>query len=277
MCTANGLLKKLGLAIAITGGALFGAREAKGVGIPWNSIEDIVPNASQSNPTGQSVNYTANSVSFRDQNGNILVNNPSFCLVYLAGVNLGGGYISYNAVGGLSGSGNSASGYFNKDDENYWGLTTGQTANYPNADNGIWRMFVDVNGDGDYGTYDSSNGLFDYDEGEMISDGRVANFQGFQTGVGTLSAGDISGWYTVPEPSTGVLTALGLSALALNGTNVIHFRIAVTNLASFRVVYRDSLTNAAWSSLGTYGVTGTVTVVPDTNTVPMRFYRAVNP
>ena len=62
-----------------------------------------------------------------------------------------------------------------------------------------------------------------------------------------------------------------------NGTNVIHFRIAVTNLSSFRLECRDSLTNAAWSSLGTFSATGTVTEVSDTNTAPARFYRAVSP
>jgi hypothetical protein len=85
------------------------------------SFEDIVPNASQSNPQGQSVTYVAHSITFRDQNGNIIVDNPAFSLVYFMGIDLGGGYVSYAAVGGLDGSGGSASGYFNVDDENYWG------------------------------------------------------------------------------------------------------------------------------------------------------------
>ena len=237
------------------------------------SFEDIVPNASQSNPQGQSVTYVAHSITFRDQNGNIIVDNPAFSLVYFMGIDLGGGYVSYAAVGGLDGSGGSASGYFNVDDENYWGFVAGQTANYPFADNGRWEAFVDLNGNGNYGTYDPETGLLIAESGERIGDVCVSNFQAFQTGAGTLSAGDISGWYVVPT-----LKPRGLSTEALSdGTNVVRFQIAVTNLASFRLECRDSLTNAAWASLGTFSATGAVTEVSDTNTVPSRFYRVVRP
>jgi hypothetical protein len=140
-------------------------------------------------------------------------------------------------------------------------------------DNGYWEAFIDLNGDGRYGTYDSSTGLFIADPYERINDVQVSNFQGFQTGAGTLSAGDISGWYRAPT-----LKPLGVSTEALSdGTNVVRFQIAVTNLASFRLECRDSLTNAAWASLGTFAATGAVTEVADTNTVPSRFYRVVRP
>jgi len=114
----------------------------------------------------------------------------------------------------------------------------------------------------------------------LVSFANISAYGGIPLAVGGIdgSGRSASGWYSVPEPSTGALTALGLSALALpNGTNIVHFRIAVTNLASFRLECRDSLTNAAWTSLGTFSVTGAVTEVPDTNTAPARFYRAVSP
>lgn len=268
---ANGLLKKIALAGMVGAGAMFGAREAKAVPIAWNSFEDVVLNANDFG--GQTANYTANSIAFRDQNGNVLANNPMFSLVYI--VNFSDG--SSIEAGGLDGSGNSATGWFNSN-YNFPGMATGQTANYPNADNGYWEALIDVNGNGSFGTYDSETGLFVSEPGERINNLHVSNFQGFQTGVGTLSAGDISGWYTIPEPSSLTLLGVGAAALALpNGTNVIHFRIAVTNLSSFRLECRDSLTNAAWTSLGTFSATGAVTEVSDTNTVPARFYRAVSP
>lgn len=209
---ANGLLKKLAFAGIVGASAIFGAKEARAVPISWSSMEDIFYDASVY-PDGASANYIASSINFRDQNGNVIVNNPNFSLVYIVNYSDGSSAIA----GGLDGSGNFASGWFNQQGEYDTGLTIGQTANYTegNVDNGIWKMFVDTNGDGDFGTYDSSNGLFIPDGGEMINNSRVANFQGFQTGVGTLLAGDISGWYSVPEPSSLTLLSVGVAALAL--------------------------------------------------------------
>ena len=272
----NGALIRLVLAGMIGVSVLFGAKEAKATPVTWDQVTNVVRNAkSYGYP---STDYSSGSVTFSDGLGGATINsNPKFSMIYYANFGTAG----YRAVGGLDGVGTTASGFMNANKPApgaIRGLITGQTANYPFADDGYWLMFVDVNGDGNYGTYDPAIGLFDYDEGEMTNDARVSNFQGFQTDAGTLSAGDISGWYTVPEVPTGVLTALGLSAFAFqNGTNVIHFQIAVTNLTSFRVEYRENLTNTAWSNLGTYSATGAITVVTDTNTVPLRFYRVVSP
>ena len=78
----------------------------------------------------------------------------------------------------------------------------------------------------------------------------------------------------VSEPS------LALARLLLergNGTNLYALSAAATDLAAFRIEYRDALTAGAWISLGVFSVTGGVTTVVDTNTIPRRFYRAVSP
>ena len=72
------------------------------------------------------------------------------------------------------------------------------------------------------------------------------------------------------------LLALGVSALG-GGTNQVELSVTVSYALSFRVEYKDSLTNVAWDNLGTYSRTGAVTVATDTNAAPCRFYRAVIP
>jgi hypothetical protein len=208
----NGLLKKFALIGMIGASTIFGAKEVKAAPVTWGKVTDVVRNAEIYGYP--STVYSSNSINFRNgQGGSTIANNPQFSLIYFA--NFSG---VYRAVGGLDGSGTTATGFMNANKPApgaIRGLLPGQTANYPFADDGYWQMFVDVNGDGNYGTYDAATGLFDFDEGEMINDARVSNFQGFQTGVGTLSAGDISGWYNVPEPTASALMALGFSALAL--------------------------------------------------------------
>jgi hypothetical protein len=219
---ANGLLKKIGknvrniAATSALGLAALLPNQAKSVPIAWNSFSDIVDNGTDYG--AQVVNYSANSINFKDQNGNTIQNNPAFSLIYFAAFPEYGG-ISL-PVGGLDGSVKSASGWFNSNVE--WafpGMKEGQTANYTegNWDNGVWKMFVDVNGNGSYGTYDPSNGLFVPEAGEFITDPRVANFSPFHVRQGTLSAGDIGGWYTpIPEPSS--LALLGVGAATLGAT-----------------------------------------------------------
>lgn len=257
--------------------ALFGAKEARATPKLWGSLTNIVKNASVSYGY-PSTDYSGNSICFsNDQTGPLIVNNPKFTLIYFANFGVNG----YRPVGGLDGIGTTASGFINANKTTapyIRGLNIGQTANQTegNVDDGYWQMFVDVNGDGDYGTYDSAFGLFDFDEGEMINDVRVAHFQGFQIDAGTLSAGDISGWYILPAwlvPSM----RLGAAVCLVGPSNLFTFGVSATNTTTFRIEYRDSLTNATWSNLGQYNVTGAVTVVTDTNAVSQRFYHAVSP
>jgi hypothetical protein len=185
------------------------------------------------------------------------------------------------AVGGLDGSGRTASGWFLGVEGNYdVGLADGQTVNLNDGDidNGYWIMFVDINGDGDYGTYDYSNCFFDFDEGEMISDVRVANSQGFQTGV-TVSAGDVSGWYTLPAPSTGSLTTLGIGALTLKWEGIkcvssIDISAQGTDIdkCSIYLLTKTNLAQTAWTTNVSYSITGAVTRVSTTNAEPNLFF-----
>lgn len=216
---AKGLLKKLQttcittLASVVLGLGVSG--KARAVPMEWGKVEDVVKRTDTLEPMGTTVNYSTSNINFTDFNGNSLVNNLVFSLVYFRGVDLGGGYISYNRVGGLNGIGNSAIGYFNKDDVNYWGMLDGQTAN--TSDSGRWRAFVDLNRDGNFGTYDSEDGMFDFDDNEEIQSLLVSGFQPFYTDQGICYAGTITGQYDptiVPEPSTTSAALLGIAALA---------------------------------------------------------------
>lgn len=213
---ANGLVKKLILAGAIGASALGGVKEARSAPVEWGSFEDVVPVRHGDYPAagGVSRDYVSASINFRDiETGNLLTDNPNFSMVYFAYFPE---YNSYEPVGGLDGSGTSASGWFNNNLGFSLGLEEGQTANHP-LDNGYWQIFVDRNGDGKYGTYDFERGhFFTPDELEWVGRIRVENFTPFSIGGGSLSAGDFYGSYdSVPEPGVSALLLTGLSALAL--------------------------------------------------------------
>ncbi|HOR79309.1 MAG TPA: hypothetical protein PLG04_11080 [Anaerolineaceae bacterium] len=128
-------LKHLALAGMVGAGAVSGVKEAKAEPKPWNSISDLTYDA-RIYQDGDAADYVANSITFKDQNGNVIANNPRFSLVYIANYPNGSSAIA----GGLDGFGSSASGWFNQRSIYDHGLMIGQTANYPSAGNGYWEV-----------------------------------------------------------------------------------------------------------------------------------------
>ena len=129
---------------------------------------------------------------------------------------------------------------------------------------------IDFNGNGLFGSYDTSTGVFTPEVNEMMTGVGIT----YDTDNNTFSVNGTYYQEQIPEPSLGLARALMERG---NGTNVCALPVAAADLVTFRIVYRDSLTAGTWTSLGVFSVTGGVTTVVDTNTIPRRFYRAVSP
>jgi hypothetical protein len=213
------MVKSLLKTLALTGSiAVSSALESKAGTISAKdvaSFSSIIPKASEN--SGKIVTYSSNSITFTNgKHGEVIANNPKFSLIYFEKNGK-----DYTPIGGLDGFGESATGWFNFEDANNYGMSAGQTANYldnngnagNNSSSGYWVGLVDLNNDGNYCQYDSKKGLINFDKGELIQGLQVSNFQPFQTNSGTLSAGNISGYYDfptmLPEPSSLALFALG--------------------------------------------------------------------
>lgn len=249
-----------------------------------SSFTNLVPQHASDYPElgGTSVNYSASNVSFTNSNsGQVIVSNPKFSLAYLS-LRYVDGNTWGEFVGGLDGVGTSANGWFNLANTNFPGLDIGEGAD--TSENwdpwfGNWYAFVDLNGNGIYGTIiPVVNGgyLIDQEPGEWMEVVSVFGFQPLQLNVGTLSAGCFSGLYGIPDMSTASIRLDG-AAVSTGQSNSFSFAVCTTNLPFFRVECNDSLTNAKWTSMAQYNVTGAVTCVTDTNAVPQRFYRVVAP
>ena len=108
--TRASLLHKLALAGMVGASVLFGAKEAKAEPIPWNSVEDIVPQV-----VGESFNYTSS-------NSSVLAN-KIVGICYIVDPTIGnvavGGFDLLNGVVTKS--------YFNQD----WNSTTGYDGSSP--------------------------------------------------------------------------------------------------------------------------------------------------
>ena len=261
-------LKRLALAGMVGAGAVSGVKVAKAEPVPWTSAYQNMFADSQM------VDYTT-TLNF---NGGVSDRNIS--LIYYLDCG-GDNYAPIAGFNVLAGS-NVANGKITRDDLTYYGLLPGQSLNSDDAPSGYWDVVFDYNNNGNFGYLDGMYVIFHEPEeylnnyGDLFSI-NVSGLPAFPVGDVPQSGGVIN-VYAPIGPSTGTLTPLGVSTEALSdGTNVVRFQIAVTNLASFRLECSDSLTNAAWASLGTFAATGAVTEVSDTNTVPSRFYRVVRP
>ncbi len=74
-------ISKLALLGMVGASAFLGAKDAHGEPVNWNSFSQI---AGENNYGGQTVNYASGAINFRDHNGNLIQNNPSFSLIYYA-------------------------------------------------------------------------------------------------------------------------------------------------------------------------------------------------
>lgn len=272
----NRPLRLLALVVIIAGSTFVGVPEARSEPKPFGKFEDCISYRAGDYPQfgGTSTDYSAKSIHFTNgHDGTTIASNLQFCLVYIVYYSDG----SSATVGGLNGSGTSATGWINAESTYFSGYDNGQMVDYPFCENMSVSGFVDVNGNGSYGSYDSSTGCFGPEESEYINDLVVANSQPFQTAAGTLSAGDISGWYNL---SIG-LPVMGFQLFSAGPTNIITFSVATdtTDRWHLSIQYRDSLTNGTWHFMNQYFIPafGAVVSVTDTNTVPQRFYRVVSP
>jgi len=264
---ANGLLKKLGLAIAIAGSSLLGVRDAQATPVDWTSAYQNMFTDSQM------VDYTT-TLNF---NGGVSDRNISLIYYLDCGNDVYAPIAGFNVLAGS----NIANGKITRDDPTYYGLLSGQSLNSGDAPGGRWDVVFDWDNDGRFGVIDEGAVIY-YEALEHLN-----TYDGFSINVSGLPAfpmGDVpqsGGFIDVYAPigsSASTLSVFGLMTHALSdGTNIIRLQIAVTNLSSFRLECRDSLTNTTWASLGTFAATGAVTEVSDTNTVPTRFYRVVSP
>ncbi len=284
----NDAFNKLCLGVVLITFALLVPSKTTAETIVLSSFTNLVTQHAQDYPEfgGTSVNYSASNICFTNYNGGygqVITSNPKFSLVLSLLTGIEGQHLTYADIGGLDGVGTTATGWINASNAFFSGLGIGQAAN--TTENGgvwdglSWTGFVDLNGNGTYGTLgEFGDGYFVYnlDPGEMIMDVTVSNFQPFQIGAGALSAGNISGVYAMPDLSSASIR-FGTTAASIGQSNTFTVAVCTTNLSFFRIEHKDGLTNAAWTSMAQYSVTGAVTFVTDTNAAPNRYYRAIAP
>jgi len=202
---ANGLLKKLGLAIAIAGSSLLGVRDAQATPVDWTSAYQNMFTDSQM------VDYTT-TLNF---NGGVSDRNISLVYFLDCGNNNFAPVAGFNVLAGS----NVANGKITRDDSEYYGLISGQTLNSGSAPNGYWDAVFDYNNNGKFGALEGMHILF-HEFGEYLNNYSsfsidVSGLPAFPIGDVPQSGGFINIHVSIPEPNSALLLALGAGALGL--------------------------------------------------------------
>jgi hypothetical protein len=171
----------LGVAISL---GLAGGLEAELIEV--DQVTDVVEKAS--NDGGESRTYETSNLTYSGE-----VPDKKIILFTYRDNNIG------RAIGGLENNidnpripNNRGKGFINKDDDTYWGLDFGQTL--ADVNGGFWAG-VDLNGDGNIGTYNTCTGNISFDTGEYMAPYKV-QFTGFQqfpsSGTATIDSVNIA-------------------------------------------------------------------------------------
>jgi len=174
------------------------AEEANADVIPVNDLKDVVERASEHG--GDSRTYSCASITYGSKA-------PTANLLLFAYREVVAGYVPL--IGGLENAWpmmpDYGGGFINKDDATFWGLDFGDVLG-GNVAGGFFAG-VDLNGDGDVGTYNTGTGQLTFDVDEYFEPSLV-QFTGFSpfplSGKGTIASINI-----IPEPATVTLLALG--------------------------------------------------------------------
>jgi hypothetical protein len=193
-----------------------------------------------------------------DFNGQPMTSNLVWGLICTAPM-----YGAESDVGLINGVGSSASAKYSSPEDAELSFNRGDMS---------YVGVIDNDGDG-FGQYDTSTGNFviDWDD-TLLGDVSVV----FNFGVLNVHGH----YYSVSEPSAGVLTALGIVALTLKWEGIqcissIDISAQGTDIdkCSIYLLTKTNLAQSAWTTNVSYSITGAVTRVSTTNAAPNLFLK----